>query len=277
MSTFANYDDVSLHYDDTRVPVGSEIILGCLARRGRPLSDLSLLDAGCGTGAYSAAIIDHIGRLTALDMSSGMLSAAAAKLSRHVNAGRAELHQGSILELPFAADHFDAVMINQVVQHLGDETAEDFPALRQVFTEVARVLRPGGSFLFNHCAQIQLERGYWYYDLVPAAAEVTRRRFAPFEVVEGMLAEAGFRSEGRFAPVDATTQGDAYFRAEGPLERSWRDGDSIWEEAEQAELDQALQKVRDLQASGDLVAYMEQQDAARPEVGQITILHAVLN
>ena len=275
MSSFANYDQVSGHYDDTRIPVGSEIILGCLASRGQLLSGLRLLDAGCGTGAYSAAVIDHVGSLSALDMSAGMLAAAATKLSGQVSSGKAELRHGSILELPYPDGQFDAVMINQVVQHLGDETAEGFPALRQVITGVARVLRQGGSFLFNHCSQAQITQGYWYYDLLPVAAETTRRRFAPFDVVEQLLAEAGFRIAGRFVPVDSTTQGDDYFRADGPLDRAWRDGDSIWEEATAVELEDALRRVREMAAAGRLEAYRDTQDARRPDVGQITILHAI--
>ncbi len=32
MSVFETYDETSRHFDATRVPIGAEIILGCLAR-----------------------------------------------------------------------------------------------------------------------------------------------------------------------------------------------------------------------------------------------------
>jgi ubiquinone/menaquinone biosynthesis C-methylase UbiE len=79
-----------------------------------------VLDAGCGTGAYSRAIIGRVGRIEALDMSAGMLERARAKLAAEAEAGRIRFHQGLITELPLAADSVDAVTINQVVQHLGD-------------------------------------------------------------------------------------------------------------------------------------------------------------
>ena len=80
MSTFASYDQISPHYDSTRRPIGSEIILGCLAALGQPLGELGLLDAGCGTGAYSAAVIDRVRHIAAIDLNTGMLAAAKAKL-----------------------------------------------------------------------------------------------------------------------------------------------------------------------------------------------------
>ena len=48
MSAYEDYTAVSADYDRTRIPIGIEIILGCLAASGRPLTSLHLLDAGCG-------------------------------------------------------------------------------------------------------------------------------------------------------------------------------------------------------------------------------------
>ena len=48
MSSYENYSSTSAHYDTTREPIGVAIILGCMARGGRPLVEQTLLDAGCG-------------------------------------------------------------------------------------------------------------------------------------------------------------------------------------------------------------------------------------
>ena len=110
MSSYEKYDETSRHYDTTRVAVGSEIILGCLARQAVPLSEQVVLDAGCGTGAYSQAIVDHVGGVAALDMSEGMLDQASAKLVDAESAGRIEFFRGSIADLPFEDGEFDAVI-----------------------------------------------------------------------------------------------------------------------------------------------------------------------
>lgn len=273
MSSYENYDATSRHYDATRVPVGVEIILGCFARAG-PLASLTALDAGCGTGAYAAAVCAHVGRIDAIDLSAGMLSAARAKLAREIEAGRAALHQGAIDALPFAEGRFDAVMINQVLHHLADSAEAGWPAHRRVFAECARVLRPGGALIVNSCAQEQIRDSYWYYRLIPEAARRLAARFAPLDDLESLLEEAGFAPGGRFVPVDAVCQGAAYFDGRGPLDVAWRNGDSVWALADEDERAQALERVRMLDAAGRLDAFVAEADARRAAIGQITFLAA---
>ncbi len=274
MSSYEKYDETSRHYDRTRVPVGAEIILGCLARLDKPLGDLVVLDAGCGTGAYSQAIVDRVGRVEALDMSRGMLAAARAKLGDAAAQGRIAFHQGSIAELPFDDGALDAVMINQVLHHLDDEAAADYPVHRRIIGEFARVLRPGGGLVINSCTRRQLRDAYWYYHLVPRAAEAMRQRFVPMEALRRILEEAGFAYNGGFVPVDAVCQGDAYFDGRGPLAKAWRDGDSLWALAGEDELARALANLRDLDANGGLDAFVAEHDARRADIGQITFLFA---
>ncbi len=274
LSSYETYDSTSRHYDRTRVAVGGEIILGCLARLDKPLGELVVLDAGCGTGAYSAAIVDSVGRIEALDMSRGMLEAARAKLRREVGQGRVRFHQGSIAELPFESGSFDAAMVNQVLHHLDDDAEAGFPLHRRVIGEFARVLRPGGALVINSCSGAQLGEGYWYYRLIPRAIEAFRWRFAPLDALRGILEEAGFDYRASFVPLDAVCQGEAYFDGRGPLDSAWRDGDSAWALAGEDELAAALARVRELDEEGALDAFVAEHDARRPLVGQITFLFA---
>ena len=276
MSVFEKYDETSRHYDKTRVAIGGEILLGCLARHAKPLHELRVLDAGCGTGAYSQAIIGRVGHIEALDMSAGMLEQARAKLAPEAEAGRIRFYQGSISELPLETGSVDAITINQVVQHLGDTPENGFPRLRDVVAEFARVLRPGGVLSFNHCSQTQLRDAYWYYYLCPEGRAAVRRRFAPLDVLREIFEDAGFDNQGCFVPVDGVCQGAAYFDGRGPLEKAWRDGDSFWAQVEPAEIDAALARVRELDAEGALDAFVAEHDARRPEIGQITFLTATL-
>lgn len=274
MSTFENYDHTSQHYDETRRAVGTEIILGCLASLRPPMHDLTVLDAGCGTGAYSQAVIDHVGRIEAIDMNQGMLATAESKLAAAAADGRIRFSSGSITALPFETGSVDAVMINQVVHHLGDSTERGFPQLRQAVAEFARVLRPGGGLLFNHCSQEQLRNAYWYGALIPQAVEQFCSRFAPLPIVQAIFAEAGLVNRGSFAPVDAVCQGAAYFDGRGPLDPAWRAGDSIWALVSQDELDAAQTRIRDLDATGQLDGFLAEQDQRRSSLGQITIMFA---
>ena len=228
MSSYENYTHKSRNYDKTREPVGTEISVGCFAHAPVPLDRATILDAGCGTGNYSWAMLDYVGRIEAVDMNPGMLEVAAQKLAGERDEGRISFHSARIDELPFEDEHFDGVMINQVLHHLPDDAAKDFPAHRRVFAEFARVLKPGGVLVINTCSQEQLRHGYWQYSLIPEAADALRARYVPLDELAEILVASGFAYRGRFSPVDAPVQGDSYFDPRGPLSKEWRDGDSVW-------------------------------------------------
>lgn len=274
MSAYENYTAVSADYDRTRVPVGVEIILGCLASGGRSLASLRLLDAGCGTGSYSAALRRHAGAIDAVDMNPSMLDVARAKLDGTPGCPVA-LHEAGIDALPFEDACFDAVMVNQVLHHLPDSPHDGWPMLRRVLAEFARVLRPGGAAVINTCSHEQIRRGWWYKSLVPDAVEAMCRRHADTEVLIGLLAEAGLAPRGRFVPTDAVLQGDAYFDGRGPLDPAWRRGDSLWSVVPDSELEGALDRIRALDDAGALDAFFAEHDHARTSVGQTGFHYAV--
>lgn len=274
MSSYENYSATSSHYDATREPIGVEIILGCLARGGRPLAEQVLVDAGCGTGSYTRALLAHVARVEAVDMNEGMLAVANAKLETEVGEGRVRLHRGAIDGLPLDDASVDALMINQVLHHLPDDGASGWPLTRKVIGEFARVLRPGGVLVVNSCSHEQLRRGWWFFSLIQAAVEGMIARHVPLAEFEAMFTESGFEPCGRFVPSDAVIQGRSYFDARGPLDAQWRAGDSVWAMLEPDELDRVIERVRDMDASGELEEYVAEHDAERVNVGQVTFLCA---
>jgi len=267
MSAYEDYTAVAADYDRTRVPVGVEIILGCLAAARGPLASLRVLDAGCGTGSYAAALRPHVGAIAAVDLNPSMLEVARAKLERGPGYPVA-LHEAGIDALPFEDGHFDAVMVNQVLHHLPDSPGDGRPLLRRVLGELARVLRPGGAAVVNICSHEQIREGWWYAALVPDAAATMCGRHADTGVLTRLLADAGLEPRGRFVPSDALMRGDAYFDGRGPLEPAWRRGDSLWSDVSEAELARALETVRTLDAAGTLDAFVAEHDRRRPSVGQ---------
>lgn len=97
------------------------------------------LDLGCGhrllsewRGDAEAALLSGCPRVIGLDPDRQALGKH--RSIRHRVAGDASA-------LPFADASFDLVTANMVVEHLADPTVQ--------FREVARVLRPGGRFLFH--------------------------------------------------------------------------------------------------------------------------------
>ncbi len=271
MSSYEDYGTASGSYDDTRVAVGTEILLGAFAAGPVPLSQIELLDAGCGTGAYAEAVAPKVGSVTMLDASEDMLAVARRKLG---SAERFEYRTGRLQDLPFDDSSFDAVMTNQVLHHIGDEEGTGWTEHEKVFAEYSRVLRPGGVLVVNTCSQRQLTQGYWYYSLIPEAAESLRRRYAPLAVIEQIAAAEGLLVTGRFAPVDVAIQGSAYLDGSGPLNASWRLGDSTWSLAGKREMTAMTERVTALDEQGDLDAFVAEHDADREAIGQITFVVA---
>ena len=274
MSSYEDYTQKSKNYDKTREPVGTEITVGCFAHASVPLDEMLVLDAGCGTGNYSKAMLNYVGQIEAVDLNPGMLEVASQKLSGSEAEGKISFYSARIDELPFEDAHFDGVMINQVLHHLPDEAAKDFPAHRRVFAEFARVLKPGGVLVVNTCSQEQLRHGYWHYSLIPEAADALRARYVPLDELAEILVASGFAYRGRFAPVDAPVQGESYFDPRGPLNKEWRDGDSVWSLVSEDRLERTISRIQDLDERRELEAYMSRNDALRPHVGQAMILFA---
>ncbi len=274
MSSYENYTVTSAHYDATRAPIGVEIILGCLARGGAPLAEQILVDAGCGTGSYSLALVDQVARIEAVDMNEGMLGIARTKLKEAGAAGRVRFHRAAIDGLPLDDTSVDAVMINQVLHHLPDDASQAWPLTRKVIGEFGRVLRPGGVLVVNTCSHEQLRRGWWFYPLIEPFMERMIDRHVPLVELESIIANCGFDLRGRFVPSDAVIQGRSYFDPRGPLDAGWRAGDSIWAMLSPDALDRVVERVRGMDARGELEDFVTDHDAERAHVGQTTFLCA---
>jgi ubiquinone/menaquinone biosynthesis C-methylase UbiE len=272
LSTYESYDRVAPAYDLSRRPIGSEIIAGLLTLAGRPLGEVSLLDAGCGSGLYAEALVGQVARLTAVDLSEGTLARAGEKI---VPSGKAALLRGSILALPLGDASVDAVMFNQVLHHLEDGEDPGYGGHAKAIGEAHRVLRPGGVLVINICSHEQLRHGFWYYDLIPQALRAALARSAPLGYLAETLQANGFTSAGRVVPLDAVMQGPAYFKPLGPLDAAWRDGDSIWALSPEPETNEALEHLRALDAEGTIQAYVTERDAERATYGQFTFLAAI--
>jgi SAM-dependent methyltransferase len=127
-------------YERYMVPLIFEPYALDIAQRMAHCQPTCVLEVAAGTGVVSRALARLLPSdvaITATDLNQPMLDhAAAVGTSRPI-----EWRQADVMRLPFADRSFDAV-----VCQFG---AMFFPDKPRAFSEVARVLRPGGTFLFN--------------------------------------------------------------------------------------------------------------------------------
>jgi len=118
--------------------VRQKLVKALGGRRGGGFGDG--LEIGSGTGYFSLNLMQlgAIERLTATDISPGMLTRLAATaqgLGLEVDTARTEAE-----DLPFPDERFDIVFGHAVLHHI--------PDLEKAFDEFRRVLRPGGVIAF---------------------------------------------------------------------------------------------------------------------------------
>jgi ubiquinone/menaquinone biosynthesis C-methylase UbiE len=103
--------------------------------------DGMILDVGCGGGRtiVKLAAASGSGKVFGLDHSPDSVRVAIKINAGLVQAGRVEIREGSVSQLPYAADMFDLVT--------AVETHFFWPDLPGDMLEVKRVVKPGGVFL----------------------------------------------------------------------------------------------------------------------------------
>lgn len=138
------YDAVAAQWwsDEIRwVRTLKNLVPGRLAWMDRQIdwTGKQVLDLGCAGGFMAEALDDRGARVTGIDPAAAAIAAARAHAELGGRQIRYEVGVGE--ELPYAEHSFDAVVCVDVLEHVRD--------LQQVIHEIARVLRPGGLFLFD--------------------------------------------------------------------------------------------------------------------------------
>jgi ubiquinone/menaquinone biosynthesis C-methylase UbiE len=135
-------------------------------------SNLSILDAGCGTGAGMSTYLSDYGKVTGIDISSIALNFCSER-------NLTSLALASVMEIPFQSDSFNLVTSFDVLYERA--VTSDLAAL----TEFFRVLRPGGFVL------LRLPAYNWLRGQHDVTIHTARRYTAP--LVSKQLKASGFR------------------------------------------------------------------------------------
>lgn len=109
-----------------------------------PPKSAQVLEIGAGTGRFTMPVLEKGYSVTATDINSRMLDSLKEKIEQQDLSDLCKCQHESVFELSFADESWDYVFSLHVLPrflNLEDQT--------QAISEVGRVLKPGGQFLFN--------------------------------------------------------------------------------------------------------------------------------
>jgi SAM-dependent methyltransferase len=226
MPLTVNRPEVARHYDPGHLhsegTMRGSVLCTLLERQGLSLCRGHLLDLGCGYGGLSIHAASHGASVVGVDTSDHKIEAFERRLREEEPeiAGSIKILKANATRLPFEDGSFDRVVSLGVIEWVPLTTpGADPQALQgQALAEVARVLRPGGSYVLgtkNRWYPVHLLREpqvKWpLVDFLPrgAARRFSRGVFGQdyrtfvhsLEGWRSMLHEAGFRSVRAFLPV----------------------------------------------------------------------------
>jgi 2-polyprenyl-3-methyl-5-hydroxy-6-metoxy-1,4-benzoquinol methylase len=125
----AVWDDVPEGAEPEHFAARRDFLLAHVAR------GQTVLDLGCGEGAFSAALAEHGAEPIAVDVADEPLRRLRARFPQVTDVRRATAGE----ELPVAGREVDVVWAGEVIEHVVDVGA--------LATEMRRVLKPGGTAL----------------------------------------------------------------------------------------------------------------------------------
>jgi arsenite methyltransferase len=117
------------------------------------VSGETILDLGCGRGRETILAADRVGpggQAVGLDITQAMIDQAKAQ-AKLTSKNNIKFVLGDIENLPFEDATFHAVMSNCVINHARSK--------RRAYTEIQRVLKPGGRFVISAGVGRMLWRG----------------------------------------------------------------------------------------------------------------------
>lgn len=184
---FAPEDVVFLNYGyeedppmDLALDTEDEANRQCINLYHRTASQVDLegkrvLEVGCGHGGGASYVMRylHPATCTGLDLNPAGIEFCR---RRHIIDGL-EFVEGNAEELPFPSDAFDAV--------LNVESSHCYPHFGTFLSEVARVLRSGGHFLYTDCRVIR-SVSEWEEALADAPMRMTARSDIEPQIARGM-------------------------------------------------------------------------------------------
>ncbi|MFZ5480216.1 MAG: methyltransferase domain-containing protein [Myxococcota bacterium] len=150
-------------------------LLGLHAEMTKVSPDGEALDVCCGSGVVGNSFRGRVKKITGLDITPEMVALSRQRLD--------EVVQGDVYDIPFPNERFDLVC-NREVLHL-------LPHPERPVSEIFRVLKPGGQFIFGQWVPFSEVDAPWMFRIVKKKQPLFFNNLME-EDCKALLRDAGF-------------------------------------------------------------------------------------
>lgn len=156
----------------------------------------ALIDIGCGSGIFLKELALHCRRLVAVDMHGYMNRVKEMAQIEHI---AAHLVEGSALDLPFASESFDGVVVLSVLEHLHQPL--------QALKEIRRITQEGGRIVLgfpvkNPMTDFLLKATYRFLPLAELEEEHVSSHAAIIKAADLLFGARPMKTIPSFLPLD---------------------------------------------------------------------------
>jgi len=145
----------SVFNSDKRIRKAETIARVCQDFVGtRDLSQLHLLDVGSSSGIIDNHLADYFGHVTGIDIDAPAMAHARNTFCKE----NLSFEQGDAMQMHVADNSFDVIVCTQIYEHV--------PNASQMFSEIFRVLKPGGFCYFSGNNRVMLMEPHYNLPLL---------------------------------------------------------------------------------------------------------------
>jgi len=206
-SVDTTYDGVAPLYDETFEDISVRADeLRWLRSALADLRDPTLLDVGCGTGAFLRAIEDLVEKAHGVDLSAGMIAHAQ---KRSTAGGKLTFSTIDGPQLPFLDDSFDVVTSVLSFRYLDWDP---------IVAELLRVLKPGGRLLIIDMVAAPVSWRHWPRFLLDKGRHYATMRKHPRyrEALRRMVSDPRWKKMLEYNPIRAEHEMKWYLASRFP-------------------------------------------------------------
>lgn len=257
---YEDYTNKSKVYDIYRKPVGinnlyRSLQISQLNSKLESIDKLNILDIGCGTGNYINLLKSKVNKCTGVDINKKMIYKSRKKFYKDTNV---EIREGSILNLQqLNNESFDSIIISQVLHHINSKN------INKAFSEVNRVLKPGGTIWIQTQTPQQHVEGFWWSPIIHKASTDLAMRFYNIQILEKKLEKMGLFIKDIDIPNEPLIYIDKYRDKYGPFCEIYRGCDSTWSLATIDDIKTGLQWWKYMIDKGYAENYIQKREEIR--------------